>query len=359
MQEEQLLLPIRVRVRQIIRETADTRSFILERVDLHPINYLPGQFLTLVFLKKDGAEARRSYSISSAPALGEPLMITVKRIANGEFSRKLVDDMQVGDELRSIGASGFFTLPPDMTHYRQLVFFAAGSGIAPVFSLIKTVLYTDVDIPVLLIYSNRSPETTIFYQALKQLQQLFPERLNVIYLFSTTADLSKARLNVDLLHGLLVKTSKDRHDRLFYLCGPFEYMRMITIALQGYGVPAGLIRKEIFHIEKPAKRPSPPDTLLHRVKILLGGKEYTFESQYPVTILQAAKALNIPLPYSCESGQCGTCAATCIAGKVWMWHNDVLLDEEINKGRVLTCTGYAVGGDVELEIGAIKDSPKA
>ncbi len=342
---------MRLKVKRVIRETQDTCSFVLEPVEGVPLRYLPGQFLTFLFKQSGGVEARRSYSLSSTPLLNEPLMITVKRTVNGEYSRRLVDKTKEGDELLTIGASGFFTLPAEWGQYKQLVFFAAGSGITPIYALIKTVLYGNIPLPVLLIYSNRSSETTIFYESLKALQRDFPKRFQVIFLFSTAADLSKARLNVDLLHRLFGSLGAERlQEQLVYLCGPFEYMRMITIALQGHGVPAANIRKEIFYVEKPQKRPVPPDTDLHQVRLLLAGKEYRLDVQYPVTILQAAKARQIPLPYSCESGQCGTCAATCIEGKVWMWHNDVLLEEEMAKGRVLTCTGYAVGGDALLQV---------
>ena len=126
-------------------------------------------------------------------------------------------------------------------------------------------------------------------------------------------------------------------------------MRMITIVLKNNGVVGSHIRKEIFNIEKPRYKPEPPDKGSHTVTVIIQQKEFSFQTQYPGTILQSAKALKISLPYSCESGQCGTCAATCLSGKVWMWRNDVLMNEEIAKGRVLTCTGYVVGGDVRLE----------
>ena len=126
-------------------------------------------------------------------------------------------------------------------------------------------------------------------------------------------------------------------------------MRMITIILRTEGVPENAIRKEIFNVERQLTMPKPSDTLQHSVRTVFQQKEFIFTAQYPSTILQAAKTLRIPLPYSCEAGQCGTCAATCISGKVWMWRNDVLMDEDIAKGRVLTCTGYAVGGDVVLK----------
>ncbi len=344
---QQSFIPLRIK--QIIPEATDACTFILEAANGKAINYIPGQFLTFIFQKRNGDEARRNYSISSSPALGEPLQITVKRIPNGEYSRWLIDKAQEGDELITIGASGFFTLPENITEYQQLVFFAAGSGITPIYSIIKTVLHDHPSINLLLIYSNTSPANAIFYRQLKDLQDRFAKRFKIEFLFSSEKGVLHKRLGIYVLEKFLQQYITGSPDKqLFYLCGPFEYMRMITIVLRNNGTAAYNIRKEIFNIEKPARKAEPPDKEVHRVRLILGENEYQFDTQYPQTILQAAKAFKIPVPYSCESGQCGTCAATCTIGKVWMWHNEVLMDDEITAGRVLTCTGYPIGGDVEL-----------
>lgn len=339
-----------LRIRKIITETPDTKSYVLEEVNNKKINYTAGQFLTFLFNKKNGEDERRNYSISSIPSDTDPLMITVKRIPNGAYSRWLIDSAKEGDELRTIGASGFFTLPDNIDRYDQFVFFAAGSGITPVYALIKTILQYHPSKKLLLIYSNRSVEYAIFYKELQALQKANPEKFKIEFLFSNATSVKNRRLGIYVLEKFLEKYITGPLDKqLFYLCGPFEYMRTITIVLKNNGVMASHIRKETFTIEKPKTKPEPPDKELHSVVAIHNNKEYRFDTEYPETILQSAKALNIPLPYSCEAGQCGTCAATCISGKVWMWRNDVLLDEEIAKGRVLTCTGYAVGGDVVLK----------
>lgn len=337
---------IALQIEKVIEETPDTKSFLLSELDkANRITYQPGQFLTFVFHNSIGKEERRSYSLSSSPVLDEPLKITVKRIANGAWSRKLFDEASKGDILYTTGASGYFVLPHTAEDDQQLVFFAAGSGITPVISIIKTVLCSYTDVQIALVYSNRSVRETIFYDELMQLQNEHASRFSIDFLFSADADHKKRRLNV----GMIERYAQEYHSNsIFYLCGPLEYMRTITIVLRTEGIAENRIRKEIFHVEKPPVKEMPPDALPHRVEVIVEGKEYVFESEYPATILQAAKAAGLPIPYSCEAGQCGTCSATCIAGKVWMWHNDVLLDEEIAKGRVLTCTGYAVGGDVVL-----------
>jgi ferredoxin-NADP reductase len=338
---------IRFRIHSIIAETPDTSSFILENETGETIHYAAGQFLTFVFFKPNGEQERRNYSIASSPVLPGPLKITVKRIPNGAYSRWLVDEARPGDILLSTGVAGFFTLPQRMPAIRQLVFFAAGSGITPVFSMISTVLQQH-STSVLLIYSNPSPARTIFYDELKKLQESFPGRLQIDFLFSSSAEHPRRRLNIYYIEMTAQRYAQSKNNMQFYLCGPVDYMRMITIILRTEGVPENSIRKEIFHVEKPANKPVPPDTSAHKIEAVIGQQSYSFMAQYPVTILQAAKTLQIPMPYSCEAGQCGTCAATCISGKVWMWRNDVLLDDEIAQGRVLTCTGYAIGGDVVL-----------
>jgi len=341
---------IKLRIIQIIEETPDTKSFVLESVDDTKLNYKAGQFLTFVFYHFNGDEVRRSYSISSSPELNEALSITVKRIPNGEFSRWFIDKAEVGDLLTTTGASGFFTLPEPVEKFKQYVFIAAGSGITPVYSLIKTLLNKHPLAHVLLIYSNTSSGTTIFYTALKSLQSAFYDRLQIEFLFSKSGDLWRARLSFSLLEMLIKEYVKDPLNKtIFYLCGPYNYMQKAIIELKREGVLAENIRKENFLTTKPVLRNRPPDLNVHQVTLRRNGQQYQFNVQYPVSILRQAKMEGIELPYSCEAGRCGSCAVTCKSGKVWMQNNEVLLDEEIEKGRVLTCTGFPIDGDVVLD----------
>jgi ferredoxin-NADP reductase len=341
----------KIRIKSIRQETPEAKTFFLEYTDHTPITYQAGQFLTLLFPKNSGEEARRSYSFCTTPGIDPIPAITVKRITNGEYSRPLIDHARPGDELLTIGASGYFNLPEDLTEHRQIIFLAAGSGITPTYSLIKQLL-TIADGPkVTLIYSNRSEADAIFYEDLLALQTRYADRLTIEFLFSTSTDISKGRLSKGLLERLLIRhVHGPIHKVLFYLCGPFDYMRMATIVLKTEGVLPAHIRKENFSTVKPRLVLEPPDKDAHTIHLTLRGQHHTFTSQHPDTILQTAKRLGIAMPYSCESGQCGTCAATCTQGQVWMWNNEVLTDKELAKGRVLTCTGYAVGGDATLEV---------
>ncbi|TGE27337.1 ferredoxin--NADP reductase [Hymenobacter metallicola] len=340
-----------LRIRAIRVEAPDTKSFVLEPAAGTELRYQAGQYLTLVCLQH-GQEVRRSYSMSSAPALAEPLTITVKRVDNGVLSRYLIDQARVGDELQTTGAAGFFVLPDSLEDYRQLILLAAGSGITPLFALLKTALHGYPQLRVLLVYSNRTPAATIFLAELQQLARQFPDRLHLELLYSTNPDLSRAHLHKELLEQLVAEHAPGPPAQtLAYLCGPLNYMRMGTYGLHDAGLPLSHIRRELFYTAAaPAPFRLPPDTDEHPVTIRLRGTEHTLAVHYPTTILQAAKRQGLVLPYSCEAGQCGNCAARCTAGTVWMTTNEVLTDRETARGLVLTCTGYPVGGPATLEI---------
>ena len=339
-----------IRIREIKEEVKGFKTFVFE--EGHNIRYRSGQYLTLV-TSLHGEEVRRSYSIVSSPCLQEPLAIGVKRIENGLFSRLLIDQAKPGDELTTIGTGGFFTLPEDVEDYKQIFFFAAGSGITPIYSLLKTALHAHPHLSVVLIYSNASLHKTVFFQELMKLKKDFTERFYVEFLFSNAADLAKARLHRDLFLQLIEKLSVPVSSQiLYYICGPQTYMRMCTYTLQEMGVPGENIRKENFIIETVRHASvAPPDKAGHRVQIVLPHKTYEIAVQYPDTILSAAKKQGIILPYSCEAGRCGNCVARCTKGTVWHSYNEVLTDKELNSGLILTCVGYPVGGDVDLEIG--------
>lgn len=338
-------------IKSIRQETRDVKTFVLSYADGSAIPYVAGQFITFVF-NHHGKEERRSYSISSCAALGEPLSFTVKRVDNGAYSRLLIDRAVVGDVLYTTGAGGLFTLPETDTTYEQYFFFAAGIGITPVFSLIKTLLHTDATKHVVLIYSNRVKEEVVFLEELNTLIAQFPDRLKVEFLYSTSFNLARARLSKSLLHLLLKEYGRVPHYKmLFYLCGPFTYMRMAIFALEEMGIHDAQIRKENFNTnDRRVNMPEPPDKATHNATLIVEGKQQTITVSYPDTILLAAKKQHIALPYSCEVGRCGSCAAMCTEGAVWLSYNEVLMDTDLKKGMTLTCVGHPVGGDVTIVV---------
>ncbi len=325
----------------------DVKSFTL--LPDEPLSYKPGQFLTFLFRDEHGEE-RRSYSLTSSPALNEPLSICIKRVDNGRFSRPLIDKASPGDTLLATRATGQFTLPEDLHNYRQFFFLAAGIGITPIYSLIKTLLHDHPDKEVILIYSNSNQEKAVFYQELLDLHKQYPQQFRLEFLFSSSPDLTKARLSKWLLPQLLnIYASENKSEQLFYTCGPFAYMRMVIIGLEEAGYHRSQIRRELFDTSRPTPRLQPPDKETHLVTFNWEGNQHTFPVTYPQTILQAARAHGLPIPFSCETGRCGSCTMHCTEGKVWMSYNEVLTDNDLAQGKILTCVGHPIFGNVKIE----------
>ncbi|MFT3980815.1 MAG: iron-sulfur cluster-binding domain-containing protein [Ferruginibacter sp.] len=337
----------RLRITRVIRETDEAVSLVLQPLDGWQPQYKAGQFITLHFQTANG-EKRRSYSLSSSPALDEPLIITIKKIDNGEFSRQLVYHAAPGDILYSTGISGFFVLPDNAASYQDICFLAAGSGITPCISIIRELLAKSHQ-RIVLLYSNRSESETIFLAALQQLQQQYNERLQVKFLFSNRNNVMESRLSHWLLSQLLKEYLIQHSRSLFFLCGPYSYMQTMKISLLSNGIHNRQIIQEDFYPLPKLVIPKPPDTDAHKVTIYISNRTYELIVQYPLSIIAAAKKKGIVLPYSCEAGRCGSCAATCLSGKIWMAYNEVLTDEEIAKGRVLTCQGFPVGTDATIQ----------
>lgn len=336
----------RVKVSRIITETAESKTFELEPLDGWQPAYQAGQFITLVFKTAHG-EKRRSYSLSSAPGLNEVLSITIKWVVNGEFSRFLLDHLKVGEILLTSGISGMFQLPKAIAADMHFCFLAAGSGIVPCYSQIKTLLKKETN-KITLIYSNRSQADTIFFSQLEALRQNYAGRFEIHYLFSSSNDIYRRRMSKWLLEQLVQQyLEQTLETTLFYLCGPYEYMQTIEITLR-IQVPASSIIKESFDTLPRRVFPEPPDKAAHKVRITIGGKQFDLEVQFPKSILKAAKEQSIELPYSCEAGRCSSCIATCTKGELWMAYNEVLVDKEIKKGRVLVCQAFPIWGDAEI-----------
>ncbi len=347
--EERFYKPLRVAgMRQ---EATDFYTIRFAEEDAGRIRYQSGQYLTLVHQFRN-TEERRSYSITSAPSLGESLCIGVKRIPNGVFSRYLADDLHPGNVVMTTGAAGLFVLPADVETCSSIYLFAAGSGITPIYSLLKTILHVYSAIKVMLVYSNHSPESAPFLQHLQQLAIQNQQQFTLHLLFSNQQDIYRARLHRDLLLRLVSQQQQPGSglftQTLAYVCGPLNYRRMCLYTLQEAGIPEPNIKKETFDTSLPVVVNEPPDKTTRNVEIHTGGNVHQLTVQYPDTILKAARKKGILLPYSCEAGKCGNCSLCCTGGEVWMSYNEVLTARDIANGLVLTCTGHPVHGDVVL-----------
>lgn len=336
---------IRLKITKIIPETPDTKSFYLQAVDDAALPYEAGQFITLVLLHHD-EEIRRSYSLGSSPGAGNEVFITVKRRANGAVSRLLLDHYQVGDVLQVIPPSGRFVLEKETT-IRHYFFFTAGSGIVPVFGLLHEILGQRPEVRITLVNQSRNEENIIFRQRLLQLASDHPH-LEYIQFLSAPIDHAQPvrRLNNAITEKIVSERIGNAADRLpfrFYICGPVPFMRAVqfTLRLMGYGDEQIFTEKFVIQ-EQKSPVPLLTDTTDKKVTTLFKHKTETFTVQYPETILHAAQRQKIVLPYSCNAGQCSTCAVICTHGKIVLAHNDILTDKDLQKGLVLTCTGHPV-----------------
>jgi len=333
---------LQLQIEAIKWELPDTATFFLKEVSGKKVIYKAGQFLTLVFTHRD-VEIRRSYSLSSAPheAL---LAVTVKRQINGEISRFMLTKLKVGDTLNAVEPAGRFTVN-DYRSEKDLFFFAGGSGITPIFSQIKYILEHSGTGKLTLVYSSAT--TAVLFKAeLDQLVAKHPERFHIQYFISNEGK----RLSNLLVEQLVKQNSQFDIDKAkFYICGPFAYMRMVRLTLLYTGIDPNKIRKENFVIETVPVAGSLVNYPPGKVKIHFKGEVHDIAVGENQSILQAALQNKLAIPYSCRVGACSTCSAICKSGKVIMSANEVLTDEDIAKGWVLTCTGHPVSDDVVIE----------
>ncbi|MFD1770236.1 2Fe-2S iron-sulfur cluster-binding protein [Sphingobacterium suaedae] len=313
-----------------------------------------GQFLTLSF-EFGEREVRRSYSFSSSPYVNEPLAITVKRVDNGEISRLLHHRTKVGDVVNVMEPQGIFFYEPVRDANRTLFLFAAGVGVIPLYSILKTALVAETMTKVVLVYSNGSPERTVFYEELLSWQRLYPDRLAVVWIFSNAKNLLNARLNRDYLIRIVKEHMPADGQALFFTCGPVFYMDLVRFTLLGMGISDSDIRKETFHFpeeeeDEDEREEEPVDQTAYTMTLRFQGMDYPLVIPYNKTVLDVGLQHKIKLPYSCKSGMCSTCISQCITGAVRMDYNEVLTDREVENGRCLICVSHPLENGTVIEV---------
>lgn len=336
-----------LRVKEVVDETDDTRSFVLDvPTDLrHSFAYRAGQFCT--FRVRIGSdELLRSYSMSTAPGVDDDFAVTVKRVPSGAVSNWFNDRVSVGDVLELSRPAGVFCPRPGEV---PVVALCGGSGVTPVFSIIKDVLATTTR-PIELLYANRSADSVIFDAELRRLQGEHGDRLRVQLHFDSDA----GYLDGDAVHGFVA----DHLDGDFYICGPTPFMDLVETTLLAAGVVPERIFIERFQTGGPPLplEPDgvPPDAAdeneaTEEVVVILRGKPTTVTYRAGDTILETARRGGLAPPFSCEAGNCATCMAFLREGTVTMRVNNALTPDEIEEGWILTCQGLPTSRTVTVE----------
>ena len=340
-----------LKVRKVQRETDDCVSITFdvpgELAELY--QFRQGQSLTIKTMI-NGEEVRRTYSICSSP-FDKMLRVAVKKVEGGIFSSFANEDLKQGDILEVMPPVGKFYTELKTTQKKNYIAFAAGSGITPVLSLIKTTLLTEPKSSFTLVFGNRNKNSIIFKEELEALKDKFIDRFRLYHILSrekSDAEINYGRIDVNKLELLSEKVIDVNQADEFYLCGPEEMIFCIKGFLTGRGVPPEKIHFELFTIPgqkqsvKVQKDEEKPDLGPRaKVSVKLDGIMFDFELGFEgQSILDAALKQGADLPYACKGGVCTTCKARLLEGQVTMDVNWGLEPDEVENGFILTCQSH-------------------
>ena len=325
--------------------------------------YLPGQYLTLQSVV-DGETVRRSYSICSGIHDAAP-QIAIKRVEGGLFSNYANDHLAPGMGVDVMSPQGSFYVPLDTDSSRNYLFIASGSGITPVVSNIKSILETEPESEVTLLYGNQRTATIMFRETLSFLKNRFMTRFHWVNILSREdqgSDLLNGRLNnrkgAELNSQLISLVDFDD----YFICGPESMISEISRGLRGLGVDEANIHYELFAssaedakrvVEKHHARAREFAGRLSRVRIIQDGRSLEFElGADGENLLDAGINQGMDLPYSCRGGVCSTCKARLVEGEVDMDITHGLEPEELKAGYILTCQAHPLSDAVVVDFDA-------
>lgn len=339
----------------------ETRDAIAVTFDVPPhlqdaFRYQQGQHLTLRAMI-DGEDVRRSYSICSA-LQDNRLRVAIKRVNGGLFSTWANEAIRPGVTIDVMPPEGRFNLPLEPESRRHYLAFAAGSGITPILSIIKTTLMAEPHSRFTLLYGNRASSSVIFRDELTDLKDQYLERLNLVYI------MSREPQDVELFHG---RITEDKCRQLFqhwlrvedvdyaFICGPEDMMHGVSNALQEAGMPKERIRIELFAAgaAQTPRKPRPVSAEpLHQteVTVVMDGVHASFTmDKDKESLLDAGLRAGIDMRYSCKGGVCSTCRCKVLEGQVEMDVNYALEDYEVARGFVLSCQSFPVTDKIVVD----------
>ena len=318
-------------------------------------DFLPGQHLPIES-EIDGQRVRRTYSLCSQP--GEALQIGVRVQPGGKFSEYAANVLAVGDELSAMPPLGQFHANIDPKRARVLAAFAAGSGITPILSIVQATLEKEPESLVVLFYGNRRQQTTMFIDDLYALKNRFPERLQLVFLFSREEQefpVMGGRLDGGKVAELFASfCARGAPDDVF-VCGPDTMIGNVTEALVDLGVDAGVIHTERFGVprSRSGKQEPPPAVDAGKrvaVTVVMDGHKRRFDMRPEgVSIVDAAADAGIELPYSCKGGVCATCRTHLREGEVRMDANYGLEPWELEQGYILACQSHPLSDAILVD----------
>lgn len=348
-----------LKIADIVRETNDAISVEFQVPE--PLKgeyaYLQGQHLTLK-ADVDGEDLRRSYSICSS--VGEKrLRVAIKQIDNGKFSTFANQQFKVGDSLDVMIPQGRFSTDLSPNQKKNYLCVAAGSGITPIFSILKTTLETEPNSQVTLIYGNRTVSRILFLEQLGDLKNIYPERFKLMNILSREpqdSEVFNGRITTEkcteLFSGPLNKVVFNEA----FLCGPEQMTVSVKEFLLSNGMDKENVHFELFitdaaiatsKVDGDAQVTAGPT---HSVQVTIDGR--TTEVKIPeegVSILDAALAADLDVPYACKGGVCSTCRAKVVQGEVRMDVNYALEDDEVAEGYVLACQCHPLTDNVVVD----------
>ncbi|MBL4604133.1 MAG: phenylacetate-CoA oxygenase/reductase subunit PaaK [Flavobacteriaceae bacterium] len=336
-----------IKVAQVVKETRDTVSvtFDIPQELRQTFSFIQGQYLTLRKVI-NGEEIRRSYSLCTSPLENE-WKVAIKEIPGGVFSTYANNELKEGDELELMEPAGSFYVDVNKSVAKNYIAFAAGSGITPMLSIIKTHLLSEPNSTFKLFYLNRTVKSIIFKEEIERLKNQFFERFQVFYF------LTREQRDIPFLNGrfdteklnVLTKTFIDIEDtNECFICGPQEMIFLIRDHLVAKGLDIDKVHYELFFSGDSEKDSKHIAQVLEQkvegteVTIIDGGKEFHFVMDEDFdTILDGALAAGADLPFACKGGVCSTCKCRVIEGSVEMKINYALDDKEVKQNLVLSC----------------------